>query len=91
MHTGTTYRRGRALLSDTAHLTSMSASAGGKNGKEAVPYLKTRLLAHVAGLDRGFAANKRQVCTLHTLLLLLCISHNCTVQPVSALSSAYSW
>ncbi len=58
---GTTYRRGRAILSDTANLTGMSASAGGKTGRDAVPHLKTRLLAHVAGLDRGFAANKRQV------------------------------
>ena len=58
---GTTYRRGRTLLSDSASLTGMSASAGGKTSRDAVPHLKTRLLAHVAGLDRGFAANKRQV------------------------------
>ena len=35
-------------------------SAGG-GGEDAVPHLKTRLLAHVAGLDRGFAATRRQV------------------------------
>jgi len=81
---GTTYRRGRALLSDTAHLTSMSASAGGKNGKEAVPYLKTRLLAHVAGLDRGFAANKRQTEAVEAAVRDLVVAAG----PVDLLSSA---
>lgn len=55
---GSPYRRGRALISETAALTSMSA---GGSGEDAVPDLKTRLLAHVAGLDRGFAATRRQV------------------------------
>jgi hypothetical protein len=54
---GSPYRRGRALISETAALTSMSA---GGSGEDAVPHLKTRLLAHVAGLDRGFAATRRQ-------------------------------
>jgi hypothetical protein len=55
---GSPYRRGRALISNTAPLTAMDA---GGSGKGAVPQLKTRLLAHVAGLDRGFAATRRQV------------------------------
>lgn len=33
----------------------------GSSGQDAVPHLKARLLAHVAGLDRGFAATGRQV------------------------------
>lgn len=55
---GSPYRRGRSLVSDTAPLTSMSA---GGSGEDTVPQLKARLLAHVAGLDRGFAATQRQV------------------------------
>lgn len=54
---GSPYRRGRSLISETAPLTSMAA---GGSGEDAVPHLKTRLLAHVAGLDRGFAATIRQ-------------------------------
>lgn len=57
----TQYARGQSLLSNTAQLTSMSAiSPNGLTGNAAVPYHKARLLAHVAGLDRGFAANARQ-------------------------------
>lgn len=54
--TGTTAKRGNSLVSEFARLTSISAG-----GRDDIDGLKTKLLAHVAGLDRGFAANKRQV------------------------------
>lgn len=47
------------------------AAPGGASDEDVVPYLKTRLLASVAGLDRGFAATGRQVCSLPSLLLIL--------------------
>lgn len=53
---GTTKKRGKSLLSETARLTSISAG-----GKDDIDGLKTKLLASVAGLDRGFAAGKRQI------------------------------
>lgn len=72
---GSPYRRGRELISNTAPLTAMAEAApGGASGEEAVPYLKTRLLASVAGLDRGFAATGRQVCCSPSLLLIVVTS-----------------
>ena len=52
----------RSIFQETVDLTAMAphAPGGGDDDEGATEYLRLRLLATVAGTDRGFAVNSRQ-------------------------------